>query len=236
MKPGELLLLYIVALNGYALLLIYLRAWLNRVPLYRPMVWNFFLSVLPLGILLVVLIAAGLTDAFVGRGIAIGVGAIGLLVWLLALPNSSYLITELNLNHRREDDPVPLWYDIVAVLSFAMSGVVNMIFGVLIVQIGFVAAVYGDADNAAIHSGLSRALPPLIILAVSVGIYLGRYLRLNSWDVRSPQRLWAKVRDHFDSPAALGGCALFCVTHTTFLWLMYGLIVGPLLDSLADQG
>ncbi|GAB3209463.1 hypothetical protein GCM10027262_30860 [Nocardia tengchongensis] len=235
MKPGELLMLYVLGLNAYALLLILLRSRIYRVPVYRPMVWNFFLSVLPLGILLGVIVATGLVDLATTRGAAIVVGAAGLLIWILLLPNSSYLITELNLNHRRPDDPVPLWYDIVAVLSFAMSGVVNMVLGILIVQMGFVTVFFGDTDNAAMHSTLSRVLVTVIILAVSIGIYLGRYLRLNSWDVRSPAQLWAKVREHFEPRAVRGRFAFFCVTHTIFLGLMYGLIVGPLVDMMANS-
>ncbi|MFC6010277.1 DUF1361 domain-containing protein [Nocardia lasii] len=233
MKPGELLLLLTAALNAYALLLIYLRSWLYRVPVYRPMVLNFFLSLLPLAILAGVVVVTAVVHLIAPIWVTITVGAAGLLVWLLALPNSSYLITELNLNHRREDDPVPLWYDIVAVLSFAMSGVVNMVVCVFVVQLGFVIAIFGDSDNAAMRGGWALLLAVLIIVAVSVGIYLGRYLRLNSWDVRSPHRLWAKVREHFDSVAALGNFALFCVCHTIFLWLMYSLIVGPLIDAVA---
>ncbi|MFE3026078.1 DUF1361 domain-containing protein, partial [Nocardia tengchongensis] len=163
-------MLYVLGLNAYALLLILLRSRIYRVPVHRPMVWNFFLSVLPLGVLLGVIVATGLVDLATTRGAAIVVGAAGLLVWILLLPNSSYLITELNLNHRRPDDPVPLWYDIVAVLSFAMSGVVNMVLGILIVQMGFVIVFFGDTDNAAMHSTLSRVLVTVIILAVSIGI------------------------------------------------------------------
>ncbi|MFE3701595.1 DUF1361 domain-containing protein [Nocardia tengchongensis] len=233
MKPGVLLLLCVLGLNAYALLLIYMRSRIYRVPVYRPMAWNFLLSALPLGILLSVAVATGLVDIATTRGAAIVVGAAGLLIWLLLLPNSTYLITELNLAHRRRDDPVPLWYDIVAVLSFIMSGVANLVLGILIVQMGFVIVFFGDADNTAMHSTLARVLVVLIILTASIGIYLGRYLRLDSWDVRSLAQLRAKLREHFDSNAARGRFAFFCVTHTIFLGLMYGLIVSPLVDSMA---
>ncbi|MEU1208077.1 DUF1361 domain-containing protein [Nocardia sp. NPDC005825] len=234
MKPGELLLLYVLGLNAYALLLIFLRARIYRVPVYRPMLWNFFLSIVPLGILLSLIVVTGLVDVATNRGIAIAVGAAGLLIWLLLLPNSSYLITELNLNHRWPNDPVPLWYDIVAVLSFALAGVVNLVLSVLIVQMGVVIAFFGDADDGAMHSTAARVLVVLIVLAVSVGIYLGRYLRVNSWDVRAPQRVRDTLAEHFDSTAAVGRFAFFCVTHTIFLCLMYGLMAGPLVDSITS--
>ncbi|MEU1428070.1 DUF1361 domain-containing protein [Nocardia sp. NPDC005746] len=84
------------------------------------------------------------------------------------------------------------------------------------------------------HSVAARALVVVIVLAVSVGIYLGRYLRVNSWDVQAPQRLRATPAEHFDSTAAVGRFAFFCVTHTIFLCLMYGLMAGPLVDSITN--
>ncbi|MFD6860643.1 hypothetical protein ACFWCF_25310 [Rhodococcus sp. NPDC060090] len=43
-----------IALNIYALAMILARSWIYRVPVYRPMVKNFFLSVAPLLHILVV--------------------------------------------------------------------------------------------------------------------------------------------------------------------------------------
>lgn len=226
------LLLFTIGLNAYALLLIYLRSWVYRVPVYRPMVKNFVLSVLPLALFLAVAIVLVLTVGLVSRALGIVVGAAGFAVWLLALPNSGYLITELNQNHRREDDEVPLWYDIIAVLTFAMSGVVNTVLGVLAAQLTFTLILFGDS-NAGLRTAPVRAVPIVIILLVSIGIYLGRYLRLNSWDVRSPRRMWAALREHFDSRRAVGNFLLFCATHTVFLLLIYGLIAGPLLEAVA---
>ncbi|MEV6063349.1 DUF1361 domain-containing protein [Nocardia asteroides] len=234
MTPGGQLLIYTVALNLYAVLLIFARSWIYRVPVYRPMVLNFFLSVLPLVLLAVTVLACGLATALGGTLAGLVVLVLGLAVWLLALPNSSYLITELNLNHRRTDDPVPLWYDIIAVLSFVMSGVVNMVVSVLLVQIVFVTVFYGDDDTAAMTGAPARLLCVIVLSLVSIGMYLGRYLRFNSWDVRAPGRMWTKLREHFDSGTAVGNAVLFCLTHTVFLYLVYGLIVDPLVDALIE--
>ncbi|GEM30930.1 hypothetical protein NN3_19370 [Nocardia neocaledoniensis NBRC 108232] len=130
-------------------------------------------------------------------------------MWLLALPNSGYLITELNLNHRRADETVPLWYDIIAVSAFAMSGVINTVLGVFAVHLAFALTIYGESNQDLWDLPL-RLLIGTLPLLVSVGIYFGRYLRLNSWDVRSPVRMWAKLRQHFDSRAVLGNFVLFC--------------------------
>ncbi|WP_280302404.1 DUF1361 domain-containing protein [Nocardia neocaledoniensis] len=233
MSPGGQLLLYAVALNGYAFLLIHLRSWVYRTPVYRPMVKNFFLSILPLILLLVVLLVIGVTEATTTRTVTIIAGLLGFAVWLLALPNSGYLITELNLNHRRENETVPLWYDIIAVLAFAMSGVINTVLGVFAVHLAFALTLYGESNQDLWDLPL-RLLIGVLLLLVSVGIYFGRYLRLNSWDVRSPVRMWAKLRQHFDSRAVFGNFALFCATHTIFLWLIYGVVVLPMLQAIID--
>jgi uncharacterized membrane protein len=228
------LLTFALGLNLYALALIFLRAWIYRVPVYRPMVKNFALSVLPLAIFVCALAIFVLVSGFVSpiAGWFVGAGAFAL--WLLALPNSGYLITELNLNHRRENDPVPLWYDIIAVLTLAMSGVVNSVLGVLAAQLTLTITVFDDS-NAAVGYPLSRASVVVLTALVSIGIYLGRYPRFNSWDVRSPSRMWRKLSDHFDSRAAWVNFALFCVTHTVFLLLIYGLIASPMLELIADS-
>lgn len=63
---------------------------------------------------------------------------LGLIVWLLLLPNAGYLITKLNFNHRDHDPvEVPLWYDIVGILTLAMSGIMTMCFNVFFIQFIF---------------------------------------------------------------------------------------------------
>jgi uncharacterized membrane protein len=220
-----------IALNIYALVMILARSWIYRVPVYRPMVKNFYLSVAPLLLLVVVVALSAVVSGLVWQPLGLAIGVVGFLVWLLMLPNSGYLITELNLNHRREDESVPLWYDIISVLTFALSGVVNTALGVFAAQIWFVLAVYGD-DNAAVGAMPVRIVGVVIIVLVSVGIYLGRYLRLNSWDVRSPMRMWTKLREHFSGWPQVGNFVLFCVTHSLFLLLVYGMIAGPVFEEL----
>ncbi|MFD4180926.1 DUF1361 domain-containing protein [Rhodococcus sp. NPDC058514] len=220
-----------VALNIYALVMILARSWIYRVPVYRPMLKNFVLSVLPLILLVAAVALAALASGLVSPILGVAVGVVGFLAWLLALPNSGYLITELNLNHRRENESVPLWYDIISVLTFAMSGVINTVLGILAAQFAFVLAVYGD-DNEAVEALPVRAVGVIVIVLVTVGIYLGRYLRLNSWDVRSPTRMWTKFREHFDGWPQIGNFALFCLTHTLFLLIVYGIVAGPVFEEI----
>jgi len=224
------LVLGAVGMNVLALALVVVRAPAFRTRLYRPMLLNLALSVAPLIVLLVALLvtelAAGLVSAWLGAVVGVALG----LVWLLLLPNSGYLVTELNLSHRREGEDVPLWYDIVLVISLAMSGVLNTVLGVFVVQVEYVLLRYGD-EAGPLRSAGARALVVVVLLLVALGMYLGRYVRLNSWDVRHPSSLVRKVAGHVREVGAWQPLA-FTVLYGAFFALMYLVVVGPVIAGL----
>lgn len=222
-----LLVTFIAAVNLYALILIFARSWLFGRPVYRPMVLNLGLSLLPILLLGGTLVATVYVVRFESPEIVIAVAVLGGLAWLLMLPNSSYLITELNLNHRVKDDPTPLWFDIIAVLTLAMSGILNMVVSVLLTQIVLVAVRTDRAPHLA--EADTWWLSVVVILLVALGMYMGRYLRFNSWDVLRPWRLVGKLVQHLRQPGAARDMALFTLTYGVFLCLIYGLIASQVI-------
>ena len=220
------LFLGVVAMNCAAALVL-LRALIYRRPIYRPMLLNIGLSVAPVLVLAVTL--AGLTVAALLQSPVVlwVVMIIGGLVWLVLLPNAGYLITELNMSHRRADDPVPLWYDIVAVLSLTLSGVLNTVLNVLLVQFLVIALVDPNTTRP-FELGWVWVTGGVILLLVSFGIYLGRYLRFNSWDLMHPRSFVGKLVEHFREPGRLASTALFCVLHTIFFAIVYLVTVAPI--------
>lgn len=213
-------------LNAYAAVLVLLRARVWRVPVYRPMLLNIGLSfapvlaavVLPVGLLGLAAVAESAGTALPGPlflGVFYAFLAVAAAVWLLAFPNSAYLITELNLSHRRDDDPVPLWYDIVATLTLTVSGLANAVVGLGVIHM--TALLLADSDQV---PAWSWAVVALALLLGAFGIYLGRYVRLNSWDVRHPGSLVRKVRAHLAENGA-GAAAGFVVTHALLLAAIY---------------
>lgn len=224
----------IVLLNVFALALVLLRAPLFRLPVYWPMMLNLGLSVAPavvLGIGLA-LVMAVVTFA-PNQVLLLAVIALVLLVWVLLLPNAAYLVTELNFSHRRPvNDPAPLWYDIVMVLSLALSGVLNMLMNVLLVQFAYVLLVRPN-DNDPYRQPDSWVLVAVTLVLVSVGIYLGRYIRFNSWDLLHPGSFVRKLTEHFRVPAHLRTLAGFVAVHTIFFGLTYLLVVAPVVLMVA---
>jgi uncharacterized membrane protein len=93
-------------------------------------------------------------------------------LWLLFFPNAPYLVTDLI--HLRSYPPVPLWYDTGMLIAFAWAGCFLA-----------VASLYGMHQIIRDYAG--RAGSWLIVTAImglcGLGIYMGRFLRWNSWDV-----------------------------------------------------
>jgi uncharacterized membrane protein len=95
-------------------------------------------------------------------------------VWTLFIPNSFYLLTDLF--HLDMNYGVPLWFDLALLLSFAWTG---LLLGLLSVrQMELVLARYLGR-----RSHLFFILP--VMALNGLGVYVGRYLRFNSWDVLS---------------------------------------------------
>jgi uncharacterized membrane protein len=218
----------VALLNVYALALVVVRGVLYRTPVYRPMLLNLGLSIVPVFVLgaavlaLLALLAAGAPTA-----VTAAVTVAGTLVWLVLLPNAGYLVTELNFSHRRDDDPVPLWFDIVAVLTLALSGVLNTVVNVLVAQMLYAVLRYPD-DDAPLTRPSSWLAVGVVLVLVTVGVYLGRYVRFNSWDLLHPAAFARKLGRHLRTPGVPAQAVLFCVLHSVLLGLVYVIVVGPL--------
>lgn len=217
----------LLALNGYALLLVLVRGPLFRTRVYRPMLLNIALSVAPAAVLMLVVVSLLAIVAFFPSTVAVwAVILIGASVWLLLLPNSAYLVTELNLSHRRRGEDVPLWYDIISVLTLAMSGVLNTLANVALVQLMTVVIARPNAAHPLL-SPTSWIAAAMTLVLVSLGMYIGRYIRFNSWDLLRPNRFARTLFGHFAERGNVSAAAGFVVTHTMFLAILYAIVAAP---------
>ena len=130
---------------------------------YGFLLWNLFLAAIPLL----------LSNLIIKTDLRLGVRFLFLLVlWLLFLPNAPYIITDLK--HLVYRPPVPFWFDMLLVLITAFNG---LILGFIsLKQIEWIL----DKKHLTRYKEIFRIL---IVVVMSYGVYLGRYLRFNSWDV-----------------------------------------------------
>ena len=127
--------------------------------------WNLFLAFLPWVLTLLTI----LTPRIERSQIAI---FLLMLVWLLFFPNAPYILTDLiHLQHRSN---VPMWFDLILILSFAWTG---LMYGLM--SLWEIERILGNYFKRQYVVFLSVCL----LFLSSFGVYLGRFLRWNSWDV-----------------------------------------------------
>jgi uncharacterized membrane protein len=164
-------------------------------------VWNLFLAVLP------ILISRKLRshDRLTKKVIML------LIVWLLLLPNAPYVVTDLL--HYKERWPVPKWYDLLLVTSAAWNGLMA----------GFISVMQVEHF---LSKFLTKRKTGLIIFIVfflcGYGIYIGRFLRFNSWDViTDPLQLFSASARHFILPYEYLAVWKFTVLFALMLVIIY---------------
>ena len=97
------------------------------------------------------------------------------LAWLLFIPNSFYILTDMyHLADGHRNSRVPEWFDLALILSFAWNG---LLLGVLSTR-----QVEKLLVPEATALGRWLFLYPVMWLN-ALGVYTGRYLRYNSWDI-----------------------------------------------------
>lgn len=173
-----------VAASGLAISLLAVRNALGAHG-YLFLVWNLVLAWLPY---LAALWASAVAGMRPGPIRALALSGAGLF-WLLFLPNAPYIMTDFV--HLPGMDFV-WWYDVGVLLAFAWAGCVLGVASLHLMR-ELVRARFGDPASWAFVLA-TGALSGL-------GIYLGRFLRWNSWDVlTSPRALYRELAALLSSP------------------------------------
>ena len=129
------------------------------------LIWNLFLATVPMFFAWAFLKSTKQQVSFNFKNILL------LVLWLLFLPNAFYIITDFI--HLANSDPDLIVYDAVLVTAYTVAGL-----------------ILGYASLGLIHYSLAKRNKKMslyfVFLALFLSgyaIYLGRFLRWNSWDV-----------------------------------------------------
>jgi uncharacterized membrane protein len=147
---------------------------------YPYLVWNLILAWIPL------MLAGLLVVSYARSRSPLELLAVGA-AWLVFLPNAPYVLTDfvhLGYAHRL--------FDTLVITSFALTSL----------ALGFVSLVLVQlVVTRALGAMLGWVTAVTSLFAASFGIYLGRVLRFNSWDVISkPHQLLELAKLRLDDP------------------------------------
>ncbi len=134
-----------------------------------------------------------------------------LAIWLLFIPNSFYIITDLF--HLSHIDSAPKWFDLLLIFSFAWNG---LLFGII--------SLRRVELLVSLESG--KLITFLLVFAVmwlsALGIYIGRFLRFNSWDVLTdPFSLVTEISDLVLHPFENGYAWGMTLVYSVFMTVLY---------------
>jgi uncharacterized membrane protein len=145
--------------------------------------WNLFLAFIPWLLSSILIIYPGIHKSKLAITVLV-------LCWLLFFPNAPYILTDLV--HLRLESTMPIWYDLLLILSFAWTG---LLFGFM--SLWDIECILGSKLNRK----LLPVLTSLLLFLGSFGIYVGRYLRWNSWDIlQEPFKVLYDIGDSLKNP------------------------------------
>jgi uncharacterized membrane protein len=175
---------------------------------YLFMLWNLMLAWIPL-------LCAMVVDFLFRKSGKITVLMLLLSgVWLLFYPNSPYIVTDLL--HLKARANIPIWFDLMLILSFAWTGLFLGFMSLYLMQ-NIIKKKWGSIIGWIFVAGT--------ILIGSFGVFLGRFLRWNSWDMLSePQAITYDIVSRAINPLSNKWSIMFTVIFFTFSFFSYLLL------------
>jgi uncharacterized membrane protein len=201
----------VIIFLGYALFCL-ATSLLTHLNIYAFMIWNLFLALIPLSLSYALLRTKR-------RWLAILLG----LAWILLIPNAFYVLTDLiHLSqftfyyHTTDTFTHPIYIQDLRI----WIGFINIVAGVII-------SIYaGLLSLRQVHTRLERKYPratlPLMLLIfalIGCGVYIGRFLRYNSWNIFSPLDLAQDLTGNFG--LFMFGIIILMASTTAMLYVFY---------------
>jgi len=186
---------------------------------FRYLIWNLFLAWIPFAL------AVFVYDRWRrhrGGMLLLVLGAL----WLLFFPNAPYIATDVV--HLQHDPLSPYWYDALTIAAFAWMGVL----------LGFASLYLMQTAVRQRRGAVAGWIFAFFAIGLgSLGIYLGRVLRLNSWDALEhpsvlPRILHTVARNPFAYQEAIAITLALTLALSFAYFLLYNFAaVGLELDA-----
>ena len=160
MIPLRKFLDFILPWFAMALLMNVTRFFMTDIHSYVYMNWNLFLATIPL---IVIIFFHRIKNMYARIGL--------FFVWLFFLPNAPYMVTDLI--HIRDVGPEwMLWFDGMMLFAYALIGVYITAYSLI------------KMKNILFKKIIQQNIFLVVIsLVTAFGIYLGRYIRWNTWNI-----------------------------------------------------
>ena len=134
---------------------------------YGFLIWNLFLAWIPF-----IIAYFTYTMKFSKKQIYVVV-PLAAFFWLIFFPNAPYILTDFqHLAGSLRD--VPVWYDVMLLIWFAFTGLMLGMVSLFLMQ---------EVIRREFGRWIGWGFVALVSALTSAGVYVGRFLRWNSWDI-----------------------------------------------------
>lgn len=136
---------------------------------------------------------------------------LGFILWILFIPNAPYIITDFI--HLGVTKSVPLIFDTLLLFSSAIIGLILFFHSLFHIE---------EIIKLKYSSKVTSIIMVVIMIFISFGVYLGRFLRFNSWDVFiNPTSLVSNVWKIFSDGAMYADASFYTGLLFLFLLMFY---------------
>jgi uncharacterized membrane protein len=134
---------------------------------YAFLIWNLFLAWIPF------MISYFTYTLTLRRRWIYVVIPLAAFFWLIFFPNAPYILTDFqHLAHTSKD--LPVWYDVMMLIWFAFTGLLLGMVSLFLMQ---------EIIRREFGRWMGWTFVVLVAVLSAAGVYMGRFLRWNSWDI-----------------------------------------------------
>ncbi|WP_282068746.1 DUF1361 domain-containing protein [Olleya namhaensis] len=195
----------LILLSAFSILLLLFRIKLTQSHYFLFLVWNLFLAGIPYAITSYLK-----TLKHINTLSLLIIGS----VWLVFLPNAPYIITDLF--HLRYSSAHLVWLDTLIIVVFAITGLIFFYKSVLTME---------SIIKTYVEKRVVAFMLPVLFILVGFGVYLGRFLRFNSWEIiNKPWVILTTILEILTQPRTHSAVWLFTICFGLFLGVFYYVI------------